>query len=659
MREQPPDYVVDDVPAENEGDEINGGASSWVRLLPCGTRVRKTVPPWDTDYYSRTAKMADMRNEIDIYNHLPKGHPRFLTMLASFDHGLHVGIDLPYLPNGTLRTYLERNHVEFVPAEDGTAPPVPVISPRLRARWAVEMADGIGFLHEHGIIHCDIKPHNMLLDDTLGVRIIDLAGSSLCGRRSYCCESDRFFMPRDRHKLDGTVTTDLFAVGMSLFEIVTGAQPYGEIADRREIRDRYQRGAFPSLAAVPAPVPGSDDDRLPPTYITKYMSSNPDEVGWHGAPANTSVKARSMAPTDASGRDILFAGAIRRCWHGQFASAADLLVALAEDIRVTFCDDDVAYMEAASGLSLRGPARPPVHKDQQLAVQHVLVCVAQKVHAAGARHQPRVGRVGKERQVGRGLLQGEDGVGRALQPQHGAAHARQPRAQAVARREGHGGHDDALLAGRAVVVARKGRGPNAADGRRHGRAKANLHQEVAVAVARHKVRVGSRVGGGRAGLRHETRGGGRAVPAAERAALGGLGVHGRADGHDTQDAGGRQQRQAHSDPAALGRAEGKERVDPERVEQLQGHVRRVPVGKRGAGARPGHCAAVAQGLDGDQVGSRAQVRILELGLVVVGGGRERVEEHDGGLGAVNGRLRQPVADVDAAEVRDEECLGGS
>ncbi|CAK7230927.1 hypothetical protein SCUCBS95973_007738 [Sporothrix curviconia] len=203
--------------------------------------------------------LAQLRNEIDIYNHLPRGHPRFLPMLSSYDRdGTYAGIELPYLPKGTLRTYLEENHIEFVvePASDsgdatgtGTAR-LPVISPRLRARWAVEMVDGIGFLHEHGVIHCDIKPHNVLLDDTLGVHIIYMAGSRLGDRDSLCCESDRFFMPRDRRNLNGTVTTDLFALGMSLFEIVTGAQPYGEIVDRREIFDRYKRQEFPSLAAV-------------------------------------------------------------------------------------------------------------------------------------------------------------------------------------------------------------------------------------------------------------------------------------------------------------------------------------------------------------------------------------------------------------------------
>ncbi|OAA64205.1 Protein kinase-like domain protein [Niveomyces insectorum RCEF 264] len=293
--------------------------------------------------------IMDMRNEIDIYNHLPKGHPRFLEMLSSYDvNDTYVGIELEYMPTGTLRTYLEENHIEMVGGDGGSTP---VISARLRACWAVEIADGIGFLHKHGVIHCDIKPHNMLLDNTLGVRVIDLAGSRLGDRRSLCCESDRFYMPRDARDLYGTVKTDLFAVGMSLFAVVTGAQPYGEIEDRSEIIARYKRQEFPSLAVVVATGPSKE---AMVKYVTKYKSTNPDEVGRRGAPANTSAAARALAPANASGREVLFAGAMRRCWHGQFSSAADLLVALAEEIRATFSDSDVAYIEEACGLSLRG-----------------------------------------------------------------------------------------------------------------------------------------------------------------------------------------------------------------------------------------------------------------------------------------------------------------
>ncbi|CAK7197479.1 hypothetical protein SEUCBS139899_000126 [Sporothrix eucalyptigena] len=342
--ERPAGVVVDTITCdEAEERELEISALALVELLPCKTRVRKRVLPCVPIDDRRTIMIEAMRTEIAIYNHLPKGHPRFLEMLASYDTGVDVGIELPFLPIRSLRTYLERHHVDI--GADGS----PVIPSRLRARWVIELTDGIDFLHKNGVIHCDIKPHNVLLDDTLGVRIIDLAGSRLGDLPSLCCETVRFYMPRPRDNPQGTVSTDLFALGISFFEIVTGAQPFGDVGDPREIVLRYKRGEFASLVAVTA----SPSDVLPPKFITKYKSTNPDEVAGRRAPANTSVAARALAPADASGREVLFASVMRRCWHGQFASAADVLVALAEETRTTLSVGDVAYIEGASGLSLQ------------------------------------------------------------------------------------------------------------------------------------------------------------------------------------------------------------------------------------------------------------------------------------------------------------------
>ena len=168
-----------------------------------------------------------------MYQRLPPYHPRVLHMFSySDDHGL----TLEYMPNGNLRAYLEKEKE---------------IMTRQRLQWCIEAAEGVVLLHSLGIIHADIKPENMLLDALLGVRIIDMSGSSISGKAPLSLESTRFFLPRCRTTdMPCGVDTDLFALGSSFYQIITGRQPYAELSDK-EVEKRFACGDFPSVSGIP------------------------------------------------------------------------------------------------------------------------------------------------------------------------------------------------------------------------------------------------------------------------------------------------------------------------------------------------------------------------------------------------------------------------
>jgi len=140
------------------------------------------------------------------------------------------------MPKGSLRAVLESSTE---------------ISMKHRLRWCIEAAEAVVLLHSHGIIHADIKPENMLLDEELGVRIIDLSGASIDGKEALSLESARFFLPRNvRDEAICNVTTDTFALGSSIYQIVTRKQPY-ESVESQEVEARYASKEFPSVAGVP------------------------------------------------------------------------------------------------------------------------------------------------------------------------------------------------------------------------------------------------------------------------------------------------------------------------------------------------------------------------------------------------------------------------
>lgn len=275
---------------------VGSGSTGLVELLPGGTRVKKAVTPLAPEHM-RAYVLSEMRREIEIYNHLPKGHPRILDMLLSYDTGDDAGIELEYLPNGTLDKYLDTH------ASD--------VSPRLRARWCLEATTGVALLHAHDVVHADIRPSNMLVDQQRGVRIIDFSGSKFRGKRNYCMEAMHYGMaqtpgdPTVLRRTGADITTDLFALGCSLYHIVTGSAPYQSVLDK-VVEALYFHLEFPPL---------QNDD----------------------------------------GRPLLFANLIDKCWHAQLGSATALLAALQAETLAYFDDDDVDYIEETSGIRLRLP----------------------------------------------------------------------------------------------------------------------------------------------------------------------------------------------------------------------------------------------------------------------------------------------------------------
>ncbi|KAI0551159.1 hypothetical protein F4679DRAFT_540600 [Xylaria curta] len=50
------------------------------------------------------------------------------------------------------------------------------ISLAQRQQWVMEATEAVALLHSHGIIQCDVRPHNFLLDTDPSLKIYDFGG---------------------------------------------------------------------------------------------------------------------------------------------------------------------------------------------------------------------------------------------------------------------------------------------------------------------------------------------------------------------------------------------------------------------------------------------------------------------------------------------------
>ncbi|KAJ6109360.1 hypothetical protein N7486_001594 [Penicillium sp. IBT 16267x] len=206
-----------------QGHFLSGGITGIVELLDDGTALKSPFPDADIESH-----ILDIAKEASIYRRIGP-HKRLVRLLGHSRDGLV----LEYMENGDLKTYLQ--------AHDS-------ISVDIKLKWAYQVAEAVDLLHRNGVIHCDIKPRNFLLDATLDIKIIDFSGSSLDGSKPASGEGTRFFLPR--HWRDQpTVTTDLFALGSTLYEIFQGTSPYEEIPSD-EVERLFTQKEFPTVSDI-------------------------------------------------------------------------------------------------------------------------------------------------------------------------------------------------------------------------------------------------------------------------------------------------------------------------------------------------------------------------------------------------------------------------
>jgi len=97
---------------------------------------------------------------------------------------------------------------------------------------AGQLADALSVAHAQGIVHRDIKPQNLLLDDEGSLKVMDFGVARLAERTSTLTEAGLVvgtpsYMPPEQllgEKVDAR--SDLFAVGVVLYECLTGSLPF-------------------------------------------------------------------------------------------------------------------------------------------------------------------------------------------------------------------------------------------------------------------------------------------------------------------------------------------------------------------------------------------------------------------------------------------------
>jgi serine/threonine-protein kinase len=216
-------------------------------------------------------------------------HPHIVTVFDSGDAGGILWYTMPYVEGETLRARLERERQ--LPLD-------------VALRIAVEAARALEFAHQHGVLHRDVKPENLLLTTDGSTMVADFgiarpwAETGGLTQSGVVVGTPAYMSPEQaagERALDAR--TDVYALGCVLYEMLAGEMPYSGPNAQAVLAKRLSEPA-PSLRTtrdLPIAVERTVARALARTPADRY--------------ATAAEFARALQSADAPARPIL-----RRRW---------------------------------------------------------------------------------------------------------------------------------------------------------------------------------------------------------------------------------------------------------------------------------------------------------------------------------------------------------
>ncbi|MBT9585822.1 protein kinase [bacterium] len=142
-------------------------------------------------------------------------HPGVITLLDA---------DLQYNPPYFVMPWLRQGSLADLPARPTLARAV---------QWLREAALALSYTHEKGILHCDLKPSNLLLDDQYRIRLVDF-GQSLLQDVAGRSLGTLGYMPPEQAAPESLpdVRWDVYSLGATAYFLLTGVIPRLSESDR-------------------------------------------------------------------------------------------------------------------------------------------------------------------------------------------------------------------------------------------------------------------------------------------------------------------------------------------------------------------------------------------------------------------------------------------
>jgi serine/threonine protein kinase len=212
------------------------------------------------DFSSDPAFQARFRQEAKAAANL--SHPNIVTVHDfGLDHG-QLFLVMEYVPGTDLKTLIKQR------GRFSTDETLPLL---------VQACAGIGYAHRAGLVHCDVKPQNMLVTPDMRLKVADFGIARLLATIHSDEQSDvvwgspQYFAPEQASGAAPAPASDVYSLGVIMYEMLTGSVPF-RATSAAELARQHLDVEPPSLSEI---LPD-----ISPTLekiLTKVLSKEPSQ----------------------------------------------------------------------------------------------------------------------------------------------------------------------------------------------------------------------------------------------------------------------------------------------------------------------------------------------------------------------------------------------
>ncbi|KAJ3708133.1 hypothetical protein LUZ61_011838 [Rhynchospora tenuis] len=202
----------------------------------------KMVKIPEQDENRRETLEREFNSEVAFLSRLY--HPNIVQFIAASKKPPVYCIITEYMSQGTLRMYLHKKEPYSLSTET-------------ILRLALDISRGMEYLHAQGVIHRDLKSHNLLLNDEMRVKVADFGTSCLetqCRSSKGNMGTYRWMAPEMIKEKPCTRKVDVYSFGIVLWELTTCLVPYQGMTPVQAAYAVAEKNLRPPLSTTCSPI---------------------------------------------------------------------------------------------------------------------------------------------------------------------------------------------------------------------------------------------------------------------------------------------------------------------------------------------------------------------------------------------------------------------